>query len=257
MAKRFVATLALALLATAGLAARVHAEPEPTVPRPLGYVSDYAGMLDRATRQRLDALLTELDRKTGAQIAIVVVSSTKPLSAFDYAMRIAEAWRPGDRRRDNGIVFLVAVADREMFILTGYGVEGVLPDQRVGRIRDRFILPHFRNGDYARGIWEGTAELAGAIAAEAGVTLVALVATPGSERPPDEVRRLTTVDLLVFLLVLAVVLAVLATSQRRGFRSFPSRGIGGGFGGGGHFGGGGFGGFGGGGFGGGGAGGRW
>ena len=129
---------------------------EPTVPAPRGYVSDYAGVLDAATVRDLDALIGELKAKTGAEIAVVVVDSTQPLSAFDYAMKIAEAWKPGSKRLDNGVVFLVALKDRQMFILTGYGVEGVLPDGKVGEIRDQLVRPAFRRGDYAGGVRAAT-----------------------------------------------------------------------------------------------------
>ena len=64
-------------------------------------------------------------------------------------MAIAEQWKPGAKGKDNGVVFLVAVDDREMQILTGYGVEGALPDGKVGEIRDRLVVPAFRAGDYA------------------------------------------------------------------------------------------------------------
>ena len=102
---------------------------------------------------------------------MVVVNSTEPLTAFDYAMKIAESWKPGAKGKDNGVVFLVAVKDHQMFILTGYGVEGVLPDGKVGAIRDQLVRPAFRRGDYAGGIRAGTEAMAAIIAEGAGVRL--------------------------------------------------------------------------------------
>ena len=236
---------------------------EPTVPAALGYVSDYAGVLDATTRRDLDALIAELKAKTGAEIAVVVVESTQPLSAFDYAMKIAEAWKPGARGQDNGVVFLVARRDREVFILTGYGVEGVLPDGRVGEIRDRLVVPAFRRGDYAGGIRAATETMADLIAAGAGVQLERRPAAgPAARRQPTLIDALLPVLLLIIFLALASQFpSLLLGLGGQGRRRFPGRGGfgGGGFGGGfgGDFGGGGFGGFGGGGFGGGGAGGRW
>ncbi len=223
------------------------------IPPPRGFVSDYAGVVDVTTENRLETLLGDLERKTGAQIAILTVRTSQPESAFDYSMRVAEAWKPGDREKDNGVVFLVAVEDRQMFIQVGYGLEGALPDGKVGEIRDEFVLPHFRRGDYASGIWQGTVALANVIAAEYGVSL--------SVRPlPDALRAgrraplgLGAILLLALLLLLVrspFLLPFLSTGfmYRRGY-------WGGGFGGGGFGGGGG--GFGGGRFGGGGAGGGW
>jgi len=233
---------------------------EPTLPRPQGFVSDYAGVVDPPTRRDLDGLIAELKAKTGAEIAVVVVNSTQPLTAFDYAMKIAESWKPGARGKDNGVVFLVAVKDRETFILAGYGVEGVLPDGKVGEIRDRLVLPAFRRGDYAGGIRAGTEAMAGSIAADAGVRLDAVRPAP---RPPRTQPTLLSALLLLLLVIIFLALASRLPAgpfivggpgtRRGGFGGGPSGGFGGGFGGGG----GGFGGFGGGDFGGGGAGGKW
>ena len=250
------ATLACALSLLPRLAGGV----EPTVPRPQGFVSDYAGVVDAATRRDLDGLVAELKAKTGAEIAVVVVHSTAPLTAFDYAMRISESWKPGARGKDNGVVFLVAIKDRETFILTGYGVEGVLPDGKVGEIRDRLVVPAFRRGDYAGGIRAGTEALAAIIAADAGVQLDTVRQAPQPTRPPP---TLLSALLPILLIIIFVALASRFPMgpvifggpgmRRGGFGGRPGGGFGGGFGGGG----GGFGGFGGGDFGGGGAGGKW
>lgn len=228
----------------------------PTVPTPRGLVNDYAGVLDAETERQLGALLGELRAKTGAEIAVVTVDSTKPLTVFDYAMRIAETWKPGAKGKDNGVVFLVAVKDRELFIATGYGIEGALPDGRVGEIRDQLIVPRFRAGDLAGGVRAGTEAMAAIIAREYGVTLsIAPGYSPAHRRRRDGGG-------IVPLAVLLIVLVFLIRSGLWPLLFLPrgrSRGMfGGSFGGGGFGGsGGGFGGFGGGGFGGGGAGGRW
>ena len=198
---------------------------------------------------------------------MVTVRTTEPETPFDYAMAIAEACKPGDRKKDNGVVFLVAVDDRKVQILTGYGVEGPLPDGKVGEIRDTLAVPAFRKGDYSTGIGRATAALAAAIAQDAGVTLSGVP-------PPQARRRQSSGGLGIFLLILIVMilLRLAASSARRG-RGGPllggpgagtafrwggfGGGLSGGFGGFSGGGGGGFGGFGGGRFGGGGAGGSW
>lgn len=260
-------TAAAILLAGLLAAATVWAEVEPTVPVARGFVNDYAGVMDGAAKQQLESLIGELKAKTGAEIAVVVVKTTQPLTAFDYAIKIAEAWKPGDRAKDNGVVFLVAVDDRELYVLTGYGVEGALPDGRVGEIRDTLVVPAFKRGDYSGGIRAGTVEMAGVIAAEAGVTLTGYA-------PPQRRQSTPEASPLLFALVLLGIIVLLYFQSSGGPPSYYRRqgrgrwgggygGFGGGFGGGGFGGGlgggggGGFGGFGGGGFGGGGAGGNW
>jgi uncharacterized protein len=257
------AKLALAALLALAVAAGAAETDEPRIPAPRGFVNDFAGVLDPGTVAHLEKLIGELRSKTGSEIAVVTVRSTKPLGAFDYAMKIAEAWKPGAKGKDNGVVFLVAVADRELFIVTGYGIEGALPDGRVGEIRDTTIVPRFRAGDMPGGIRAGTEALAAIIAREYGVSL------QGAREPPRTVRRRQQISPVTIILLLILVVFIVRSGlwpvffqppphmRRRYGRSFGGGGFGGyggGFGGGG---GGGFGGFGGGGFGGGGAGGRW
>lgn len=141
------------------------------LPQPRGFVSDFAGVIDQPTQRRLTDLIRELQEKTGAEIAVVTVETTQPLTTFDYAMKIAETWKPGAKDKDNGVVFLVASKDRKMFITTGYGVEGVLPDGKVGAIQDQYIVPAFKQGNYSQGILAGTQAMAREIAQGYGVTL--------------------------------------------------------------------------------------
>jgi uncharacterized protein len=228
---------------------------EPTVPAPRGYVSDFVGVLDDTTVRDLEGLIDELKSKTGAEIAVVVVNSTAPLTASDYAMKVAEAWKPGAKGKDNGVVFLVAIKDHQLFILTGYGVEGVLPDGKVGEIRDQLVRPAFRRGDYAGGIRAGTEAIAAIIAEGAGVRLAgARGAAPAPRGPPTGFVRLIPILLLIIFVMVFFRFPFLPLFLGGGF---GGGGRGGGFGGGFSGGGGGFGGFGGGSFGGGGAGGDW
>jgi uncharacterized protein len=250
-----VATGTVAFLLAAFLLQRPAIAAEPKIPAPRGFVNDFANVLNADTVHRLDSLITELKGKTGAEIAVVTVQTTDPLSTFDYAVRVAEAWKPGAKEKDNGVVFLVAVGDRKLFILTGYGIEGALPDGKVGAIRDQIIVPYFRRGDMPGGIRAGTEALASTIAEEYGVQL--------SGAPPRPIRRQRNqpnpLAVLVFLVLFIVFMSrfglwpLLFVGPRHRRGTFGGTFGGGGFGGGG----GGFGGFGGGGFGGGGAGGGW
>jgi uncharacterized protein len=252
--------IALPLAVTPG---RVGAAPAP-LPSPLGFVSDFAGVIDAATESRLADRIKELKQKTGAEIAVVTLPSTQPDPVAERAVRLAEAWKPGDRDKDNGVLFLIAVEDRELFIATGYGIEGALPDGLVGEIRDRTIVPKFREGDVAGGIEAGVDRMAAIIAREYHVELTG---SPSPEGPAT--RRFTTGDLIILAIILLIILGPYFFSSNdppgaAGMRRRRSWDIGppmwgGTFGGGGFggSGGGGFGGFGGGSFGGGGAGGKW
>ena len=226
---------------------------EVTIPPSQGFVSDFAGVIDQPTRQQLTNLIRELQEKTSAEIAVVTVETTQPLTVFDYALKIAETWKPGAKGKDNGVVFLVATKDRKVRIATGYGVEGMLPDGKIGAIQDTDIVPYFKRGDYSQGILAGTQALAREIAKEYGVSLTGLPSPRGRSQDAEPVNFPT---LLIILFIILFIFSTLSRSgglpysrygQRRGRYDGGGYG-GGGFGGGGFGGsGGGFGGFGGGG----------
>ena len=243
-------------LALAALTLVAVAASDVPIPTPQGFVTDLAGVLDPDVRARLTRLLEELQAKTGAEIAVVTVDTTQPLDDFTYALRIAEAWKPGRKGEDTGIVFLVAVRDRKLRILVGYGLEGILPDGLVGAIEDEEVVPAFRAGQVGEGVWRGVVALAARIATARGVALTG-IPPPRAAPPPPSMPSwlaLLVLGLLVFGVMLPLMLYGSRGARRVGRGGFyPYGGFGGGFGGGG----GGFRGFGGGSFGGGGAGRGW
>jgi len=244
---RLAALLAVALVAGARAA-------EPPVPAPQGYVTDLAHVLGADVRGRIERVNEELRAKTGAEIAVVTVDTTAPLDDFTYAMRLADAWKPGRKRDDTGAVFLVAVRDHKVRIVVGYGLEGILPDGLVGEIEDREIVPAFRAGRLDDGVWRGVEALATRIATAHGVELTG---APPRQAPAPAPLPGWVVLLVVLVFAALVVYQASTRPSRFGRGGFypagPFGGFGGGFGGGG----GGFGGFGGGSFGGGGAGRSW
>ncbi|MEE9550895.1 MAG: TPM domain-containing protein [Candidatus Binatia bacterium] len=224
------AVMCIFLLTTLPQAARAQTKVVPFK----NYVSDYAGILPDKVENQLNSLLKQLERKTSAQIAVVIINSTEGVPPADYAVEFGQTRGVGNKKEDNGVVFLVAVQDRKMFIATGYGVESFLPDGKVGRIRDQFITPHFRKGDMASGIVNGTLRLAQEIAEAKGVSLDAIASAPRGTRPAR--RRSRGFSPLLFFLLLPLLFG----RGRLGFLPFFLMGygmrggsFGGGFGGGG------------------------
>lgn len=115
-------------------------------------VIDQTRTLNTAEIAVLDAKLRAIHQAGRAQIAIVLVPSTGIENTFDAAMRLAEQWKLGTAQQDNGLLIFVAVQDRRVQILTGYGLEAVLPDVITSRIIREEITPSFREGDYAGGL---------------------------------------------------------------------------------------------------------
>ena len=118
-------------------------------------VIDQSQTLSTADINQLETHIRRIYQAGRAQIGIVLVPSTQPESVFEYAMRIADQWQLGDAKRDNGLLMVVAVQDRRMQILSGYGLEGVLPDVVLSRLIREQITPAFRNGDYVGGLEAG------------------------------------------------------------------------------------------------------
>ncbi len=121
-----------------------------------GYVTDRAGILSPGTRDSLEEMLRAYEDKTSNQVVVVTFQSLDGNSLEDFSMRLAEAWKVGQKGRDNGVIFLIFKNDRKIRIEVGYGLEGVFPDALAGQIIRDVIAPHFRTGDYSGGIMAGT-----------------------------------------------------------------------------------------------------
>ncbi|MDP3911611.1 MAG: TPM domain-containing protein [Gemmatimonadales bacterium] len=242
-----------------------------TVPPPRGYVNDFAGVLDAASVARMEAVIAEVRERTSGEIAVVTLADIGDRAPSDVALQIGREWgvgaraEAGDPTKNVGVVILlVPLKDHRsgtgaVFIATGRGAEGFLPDARVGRIRDAMI-PDLAREAYGAGLTTGVEMVAAVIAEEFGVTLTGeLRRAPPVDAPGRRVPSGWVLALFLLLVILSRGRILLWPFMFGGMGG-RHRGRWGGWGGGGGrggFGGGGFGGFGGGGgFSGGGAGGR-
>ena len=126
------------------------------LPEPAGPVSDFANILSEATEQQLLTMIRGLEADTTAEVAVVTVQSLDGMTVEDYAHTLFTTWGIGRKQVDNGVLILVAVADRKMRIEVGYGLEGILPDGLAGEIIRKQFTPRFKEGDYDGGILAGT-----------------------------------------------------------------------------------------------------
>ncbi len=126
-----------------------------TFPPLTGRVVDQANLLSTTQELELAAKSEALEKQTGSQFVVATVNSLEDQEIADYAYRLGRDWQIGDEQRDDGVILLVAPNERKVWIATGYGAEGVLPDILAGRITRDTILPRFRDGDMAGGIMAG------------------------------------------------------------------------------------------------------
>jgi len=237
----------------------------PERPRPPKLINDFANIIgDRENLILEDKLVAYYD-STSTQITVVTIHSLNGNDIADYSFRLAEKWGIGEKGKDNGVLILIALDDRKMFIATGYGMEGVIPDAIAKRIVENYMKPNFSNNNYYKGIDEATSVIIGLASGQFTADQIG--------RKNIRLSRLIF-PLLVFIFFIAIsysrfrsvrgshmagsnlnfltfllLMSAMGGRGGRGYSSFSS--------GSGSFGGGSFGGFGGGSFGGGGAGGSW
>jgi uncharacterized protein len=140
-------------------AAQTHAQALKPVPPLRSRVTDEAGMLTPDQRVQLGNVLDDYERRTGSQIAVLLVASTEPEAIEQYGIRVTDAWKLGRKGVDDGVLLLVArdnpKALRRLRIEAGRGVQGVLTDAQSKRILEDTIAPHFRQNDYYGGLVAG------------------------------------------------------------------------------------------------------
>ncbi|WP_432612601.1 TPM domain-containing protein [Acinetobacter portensis] len=128
----------------------------PTLNEP---VIDQANILSASEKQQISARILKLNEQAKAQIGVVIVPTTGQEDIFDFTMRVAEQWKLGSEKQDNGLLMAIAINDRRIQIATGYGLEGILPDIVASRIIRNNITPYFKQNQFAQGIDAGLAEI--------------------------------------------------------------------------------------------------
>ena len=256
--RRPLLAVLLGVFALPALAERVEDLPKPT-----DYVSDFAHVLSSEAIARLDRLCAQLDHsQANAQVAVVTIKTLDGADPAEFANALEDKWKMGRKGSDRGVLVFLAVDDHKRRIEVGYGLEGILPDGKLGDI-GREMVPLLRSNDFDGAVSQAVGEVAQVIAADAKVTLDDQPVL--AKRPVHHGFVVGKLILLIIVLIFFGGFHLLRFLLGFGLLSGLGGGRGGwmgggGFGGGGGdggSGGGGFGGFGGGGFGGGGAGGDW
>jgi uncharacterized protein len=155
-AKLYSAAAALLFLLAAQAAFAQSSEwnrNESPLPAPTGPVNDYAGVIDQATKDQLNKRLTDYQRSTGVELAVAVVNTTGDRDIFDYSLAVARGWGVGSKGDDNpSALLLIAVQDRKYFTQVSRDLEDELPDGLVGTLQRQYLVPQFRQGNYAKGV---------------------------------------------------------------------------------------------------------
>lgn len=181
------------------------------LPPPTGYVNDYAGVIDSATKERLETTLTNLDREQQIQFFVVTIDSTKGRDIFDYSLAVARGWGVGSKDTSKpGLLLLIAIADRKFQDQVSRHLEGDLPDGLTGQIKRENLVPALRAGQYGKGISDTINAYVTEVAAKRGFSTDKIFA-PGVIPPPRRSSRRTNTCLtpLIILGVAAFIFFVL------------------------------------------------
>jgi len=236
MKRWFLVGLFLALILTPlQIQAQALTFPQTNVP-----VNDYAEVIPPEYEARMDKLARALWDETQTALVVATFRDLGGESPRIFANKLYEAWGIGKKGEDKGILLLVAVKERQVTFETGYGVEGILPDAKMGEILDQYVIPFLRRDEYGEGVLNGMAAAAQVVAQNAGVRLDLDRYAPRAAVQFKSRRSIGLLPLLFF--VLFIILGLVG----RGRGLFPwifmgggrGPGIGGGFGGFGGFGGG-------------------
>lgn len=155
-----------------------------------GFVADQAGVLSNQSVNDINMMLWDLQKKTGADIAVVTLNSLNGRDVNDVAVQIGREYKLGDKVKNNGVVFLTSVDDRKMSIQLGTGLEKTLGVPAIEKIRDTDILPYYRKSQYENGIFRGAYSLARAVAATENVSVKTYGNVPPKPSTSDKEEKL-------------------------------------------------------------------
>jgi uncharacterized protein len=169
----------LSLLLLFAFAAHAPAESPDKLPKPTSYVSDFAGVIDPASKENIEQIAWQVYSKAHATIEVVTVKSLDGQPIDEWTTALEDNWKVGPKSSDKGILLVFAIQDHQRRIEVGYGLEGILNDAKVGDI-GRTMVPQLQQGQYGPAIQSGVQQIANVIAADANVTLTA----PQPVQPP-------------------------------------------------------------------------
>jgi uncharacterized protein len=200
------------------------------VPKLKSRINDYAGILNQTEERSLEKLLEEAEDKTTSQFVLLTISSLEGEVLEDYSIRVADAWKIGQKGLDNGVILLITMAEKKIRIEVGYGLESILTDAKCGYIIRNEIVPSFKQGDYYSGISKGLKTITGIVNREFDIS-------PEDLKKHKKSQKKNHIPIGFIIFIIIILLMIFRGGKGRGGPTFWGGGFGGGSGG---FGGGGF-----------------
>lgn len=142
------------------------------------YVNDYANLLSDEVKENIMNTNKQLESQTGAQVVVVTIENLENQSLEEYATDLFRSFGIGDKEKNNGVLLLVALEERQLRIEVGYGLEGALPDGKVGRIEDEYMIPYLKENNWNEGIQNGFNRIIEILCEEYNIEIANVEATP-------------------------------------------------------------------------------
>ena len=214
---------AILLLALQTSASAQHGQSPIPRPSPFTPVVDYANVIDAETRQKLESIYVNLKQRADIEFAVVTVDTTGDQDIFDYSLAVARGWGIGSKEGEkNGLLLLVAIKDRKYFTQVSDHLEGDLNDGLVGEIQRARLVPQFRKGNYAQGIYDTVQTYVATLAEKRGFNIEGIdqryAYREAPTRPATSSRPGGLSSSCCTLLIILFVIALILSSLRKGGR---------------------------------------
>lgn len=190
----------------AAIAANAHALE---VPSWTGPVNDTAEVMTADEKASLAEYLSAVNSQTGVQVGVLTVPSLDGDTMESFSMRVADEWKLGSAEKDNGAVLIVSIADRDLRIEVGYGLEETLTDMKCGLIIRNVIIPEFKSGNYGAGIVAGAKSVVGVATGEITIEDEGAAEASGASSDAGGVG-------MIFVFILFFILRIATLGRRRG-----------------------------------------
>jgi uncharacterized protein len=215
---RLLLRLAALCLLTAGVFFTSASAQKPKYPAYTGHVNDFAGVLDSATREKLETILLNFEKKSGAQIAVVTIKTLGERPIEDYANGLYRSWGIGAKsgeHKDKGALLLIATEDRRSRLEVGYGLEGDLPDGLAGEMLRR-MRPYFKQMAWSEGVTVGVRTLVDTLAQKWNISLEGIDQRYAYGGPEKQDDGGFPIGLLVGIGILFLVILIIASRNKGG-----------------------------------------
>src|SRR6266478_3172576 len=204
-----ILAVAFALLLSARGSANAQSGQSP-LPQPTGYVNDYAGVVDAATKERLETTLGNLDRQQQIQFSVVTVDTTGGQEIFDYSLAVARGWGIGSKDATKpSLLLLVAIKDRKYYTQVSRHLEGDLPDGLVGQIQRERLVPAFKAGEYGQGLTNTVNAYITTVAAKQGFSTDTIFPAGTRRESPESGPGGNPLGVVLIVAVVVIFIAVI------------------------------------------------